>query len=94
MKLAAAALLALLAAECPAKPSPAPVGDAAPDAGSCAIACSNLASLGCQEGVADNCTSTCEHVETTRLTELHPSCLAAAKTKAEARACSKSVACP
>ena len=93
MKIAAIALLFLLAAECPAKPSPHPVGDAAPDGCSCALACSNLASLGCQEGVAANCTATCQHVESSRLTELHPTCLSAAKTKAEARACG-SVACP
>lgn len=93
MKIATIALLSLLAAECPAKPSPAPVGDAAPDNGSCAAACSNLRGLGCKEGLADNCVATCEHVEATRLTELHPTCLTRAATKAEARLCG-SVSCP
>lgn len=88
MKLVAALIIAsLAAAECPPMPPPHPVGDAAPDRGSCVLACATLRSLGCREGLAANCVATCDHVESSRLTELHPGCLAAATSKEAARAC-------
>jgi hypothetical protein len=76
---------------------PSPEIDAAPpvEAGTspCALACANLAAIGCKEGLAPSCTTACEHAQEARITDLHPACLAAAKTKASARAC-RSVACP
>lgn len=96
-------LLAALAAAVPGCP-PSPLqndsgADAAPpddlDAASsaCARACRNLAALGCSEGTATSCTATCQHTQTARLVDLHPTCLADAKSKAAARACG-SVDCP
>ena len=92
MRLAIAVLVASLAAECPPRPAPHPVGDAAPDGGSCVLACATLRALGCREGLAANCVLVCDHAESSRLTELHTGCLARAATKAEARLCG-SVAC-
>lgn len=92
MRLIAVVLVSALAAECPAKLSPRPVGDAAPDGGSCAAACETLRGLGCPEGRAPNCVEVCNHAEATRLTELHPGCLTAATSKAAVRACG-GVAC-
>lgn len=63
-----------------------------PDPMGCRAACTNLATLGCKEGQAPNCAVTCEHANGT-LTDLKPTCLRLAKTKAAARAC-KSVDCP
>ena len=97
---AAAAVLA----SGPGCTTPSPGPDAAPpfdgsipvDAGVvdglCADACARLRVLGCQEG-APACEGTCTHVRATGLTELHPECLAAAATKADARRCG-SVTCP
>ena len=94
MKLVVVMIVAsLAAAECPPRPAPHPVGDAAPAGGSCVLACASLRSLGCREGVAVNCVATCEHVESSRLTELHVGCLSVASSKEAARACG-SVACP
>ena len=94
MKLFVAVLVSALAAECPAKPAPAPLGDAAapPAGGSCASACARLYDLACPEGRALNCVQTCEHAPALK-TDMHVACLASARTKAEARAC-RSVACP
>lgn len=89
-----AIVLGLVAAQgCPPSPAPpdANVGDAAPS--TCAAACANLLSLGCHEGVAANCVSSCDYATSSRLTDLHAGCLAAAKSRAEARACG-TVACP
>lgn len=86
-------------------PPPAPAVDAAApiaiddasatttaDAGACANACANLASLGCPEGVAPDCVSVCDHTQATKLTDFKPDCLAAAKSQAAAKACG-SVSC-
>ena len=82
-----AVLVASLGADCrpPSPQPPAPVGDAGGTL--CSVACANLAGLDCPEGRAPNCTTTCEHAQDTRLTDLRPACLALAHTKAEARAC-------
>jgi hypothetical protein len=56
-------------------------------------ACSNLAALGCAEGLAPNCASVIDHALAARLTDPHAACLAIALSKAGARACG-SVACP
>lgn len=77
-------------------PGPAPPPDAS-DGGedldasraSCAKACANLTSLGCP---ISDCPAACTKAQGT-LTDLHPSCIAKAKTKEEARACG-SVKCP
>ena len=90
--IALVASLLLVVPACPPSPQPpAPVGDAGGTL--CSVACANLAGLDCPEGRAPNCATTCEHAQVERLTDLHPACLALAKTKAEARAC-KSVSCP
>ena len=57
-----------------------------------ARACQNLATLGCAEGNA-SCVTTMQHAQSTGITDLKPACLAAAKSKADVRACG-SVACP
>jgi hypothetical protein len=92
----AAALLAVIPA-CPPSPSPP---DSGTDAGSldagasvCALACANLSVLGCAEGLDASCVATCEHAQSTHLTDLHPTCLVSARSKQEARAC-QSVKCP
>ena len=64
-----------------------------PSTGSCSDACANLAKLGCAEGTTGSCVATCEHTQSSRVTDLKPGCLLAAKTKADARACG-SVTCP
>ena len=64
-------------------------------AGDCASACANLSALGCPEGNPSggkSCAETCEHTQSTHLTDLKPACLSAARTVADARACG-SVAC-
>lgn len=71
---------------------PSALDAAPPDPMGCRAACSNLAALGCKEGQAASCAATCEHANGT-LTDLKPTCLRLAKTKAAARAC-KSVECP
>lgn len=90
--------LSATAAACPPKPpSPEPdvvvVDAATADAGggeasASVAACANLAALGCPEGAdASVCVRTIDHVQAGHLTDLHPDCLARARTKAEARAC-------
>ena len=59
----------------------------------CVRACSQLARIGCLEGADVGCVSTCQHAQQSRVTDLHPECLAAAKDKQAARACG-SVVCP
>lgn len=98
---------AVLSAACPPPPvPPSDTGDGGfvvidaskPDASSnsgvsddCQTACDNLRSLGCKEGLADNCASTCRRANGT-LTDLNLKCLIAKKTKAEVRTC-RSVTC-
>ena len=88
----------LLGSHC--TPAPTPVTTAAADAGAstdpCTGACANLVALGCAEGSPDggvSCVATCQHAQATKVTDLKPSCLLSAKSKADARACG-SVACP
>ncbi|MCL2726675.1 MAG: hypothetical protein FWD69_19825 [Polyangiaceae bacterium] len=98
MKLYFATITALSLLACQPAPKQ-PVQDAGDasvelDAASPAVkACANLRRLGCAEGNDDSCVVTIEHVQSARITDLRPDCLAAATTKAEARAC-KSVQCP
>ena len=79
------------------------VEDAAPDVVDiankatdfCPAACANLIKLGCPEGLEDagqGCTSVCEHTQSSKLFNMKASCLAAAKTKTEVKACG-SVTC-
>jgi hypothetical protein len=56
-------------------------------------ACANLNALGCPEGAKANCAAVMQTAQEAHLTDLRPSCLAAAKTQDEARACG-SVTCP
>jgi hypothetical protein len=57
----------------------------------CAKACANLATLGCPEARrvdgGQTCYAVCVHTEETHKFDLKPTCLAAAKTVAEAKAC-------
>lgn len=90
MKIAAIAMLAALAAECP--PNPVPVGlDASRPPGDASTAaeaaCANLRTLECIEGTAGNCAATLDHVAATRLTRIDVACIASATSKAAARAC-------
>jgi hypothetical protein len=93
----AIAVLALAFVGCP-KPTPGP--NPPPDASdggddldasraSCSKACANLTALGCP---ITDCPTACVASQG-KLTDLHPACLAKAKTKEEARACG-SVKCP
>jgi len=50
-------------------------------------ACATLAAIGCQEGLKANCASKMREAQEARMTEMHVSCLDAATTKAQARAC-------
>jgi hypothetical protein len=91
-----AALLAVPG--CPPSPLQNDAGtDASPDdldaaSSACARACKNLAALGCSEGTTPNCVATCQHTQSAKLVDLHPVCLADAKSKAAARGCG-SVTC-
>jgi hypothetical protein len=76
----------------PTTPDAGPPEDLDAATTGCARACRNLAVLGCSEGLDASCSTTCVHTQTSRLTDLHTACLAAAKTKADARAC-RSVEC-
>lgn len=65
---------------------------AASDSGSilftpCNLACTNMAKLGCPEGVNANCVDVCNHAQASGLTNLKPDCLASAATVAAAKAC-------
>lgn len=75
--------------------APSPRLDArTPDAAHlCDDACAKLKRLGCAEGSDPQCSAVCRHAETSRVTDLRIGCLAAATSKAAARACA-SVTCP
>lgn len=91
MKLSIIVALLVTLTACPRSPSP-PIPDASDAAASnCAVACANLAALGCREGIDANCAATCQRSKA--LTDIKPDCLAAAITKESARACG-SVTCP
>jgi hypothetical protein len=68
--------------------------DAAPSpSGDCVGYCNRLTLLLCDEGDADaGCVATCNRVVASRLTNLKFSCVNAATTKADARACG--LVCP
>ncbi|MCL2779616.1 MAG: hypothetical protein FWD73_16620 [Polyangiaceae bacterium] len=94
--LAGITALSLLACQPAPKQPVQDAGDASVEldaASPAAKACANLRRLGCAEGNDDSCVATIEHVQSARITDLHPDCLAEASTKAEARAC-RSVVCP
>jgi hypothetical protein len=79
-----------------AGPTPVDAGPTVLDAGppgSCSLACSNLKTLGCDEGIKTSCVSTCLSATLAKLTNLHTDCLGKARSKAEARKCG-SVTCP
>ncbi len=65
----------------PQPPPPPPVQDA------CSAFCAILTQLGCSEGAQANCASTCRHVIDSGLTDLKISCVSAAKTVAQVKAC-------
>jgi|WetSurMetagenome_2_1015567.scaffolds.fasta_scaffold713134_2 hypothetical protein len=75
-------LLTIALVGCATPPAPAPT-----DPTSCRDACSNLAKLGCPEGLAANCESTCKRASDEGLTDLRPSCLREATSQEEARSC-------
>lgn len=89
----------LLGSHCtpaPTPPTSANVADAGASNDPCTQACANLVAIGRPEGSSDggaSCVATCQHTQATKVTDLKPSCLAGAKSKADARACG-SVACP
>lgn len=68
-----------------AKPSPIDASTLT----ACDLMCRTLRELGCPEGSPDGavCEVVCTHAQGSRLTDLHPSCVAAARSKAEVRAC-------
>jgi hypothetical protein len=93
--LIAAALLTAVFG-CPPDPVvPEPELDAGLDAKApaCVRACAQLAKIGCLEGADVACVATCQHAQDSRVTDMHPECLAAAGDKQAARACG-SVECP
>src|ERR1700690_3647480 len=49
--------------------------------------CGNLATLGCPEGLAKNCTTVFENAEAARMTDLKPACLLSPGTQDAVRAC-------
>lgn len=75
-------LLAMAIVGCATPPTPTPT-----DPSSCRDACSNLAKLGCPEGLSTRCETTCQKVADEGLTDLKPSCLAQATSQGEARSC-------
>ena len=83
--------LALLLAACGAPNLPPHDYDL--DEASAVSVCANLAALGCDEGRDDKCVAVVTKVQTSRLTNLHTGCLAAAESKEAARRC-RSVKCP
>jgi len=84
-------VLVLLAASCGSCASTTPVPDPAPTPDPSAdvyeAACSNLATWGCSEGLADNCADTIKKTQEGGLVDLKPSCLANAKSVGEIQAC-------
>lgn len=81
-------VLVIALAACSPTPSPVhpdvPVGDAGPG---CEGACSRLAALNCQEGIAPNCARVCQHTVDARLTNLKVGCIASATSVDAVRAC-------
>jgi hypothetical protein len=84
---------ALLFVACGSCGSVAPKPSPSPDvATSCRDACSHLADLGCAEGLAATCVTTCCQAQSEGITDLHLACLLAAPTTEDVRHCG-SVAC-
>ena len=79
-------LFALALASCATTPTPIPSADYA-------AACSNLARIGCQDGVPASCPAILEQMVTARLTNVNVACLISAATVQEARGCG-GVRCP
>jgi hypothetical protein len=52
-----------------------------------AEACANIASLGCYEGTDPSCAPLMQRAQEARITDLKPSCLAAARSVGEVQAC-------
>ena len=80
-------------------PPPVPTADAAPlpadasDPTGCTAACANMKTQKCPEGLMDNCAFACISVQTSRLTEFNPLCVAAARTVTDIQKCGKAVKC-
>jgi hypothetical protein len=93
--------ISLTVAACPPSPvSPGNGNDGGVDTGTDPIldahaatlyqrACSNLASLGCPEGIESSCLKSLEHAQTARLSDFKPECLASASSKTAVRDCCK-----
>ena len=79
-------LFALVLAACATTPTPIPSADYA-------AACSNLAHIGCQDGVPASCPAILEQMVTARLTNVNVACLTSAGNVEVARGCG-GVACP
>ena len=77
---------AVLLASCATTPTPVPSADYA-------AACSNLARIGCQDGVPASCPAILEQMVTARMTNVSVSCLISAGNVEVARGCG-GVACP
>jgi len=78
--------LAVILASC--THTPAIVADAGPTPHATTTqACANLAARGCAEGVDASCVATFDRIVSARLILIDPSCLAAAQSKADVRAC-------
>ncbi|HVP24123.1 MAG TPA: hypothetical protein VMS77_09465 [Conexivisphaerales archaeon] len=89
-KLLATFILVLAPCACvhTSPPGPAPT----PEPTACEKACTNLAQIGCPEGLHKDCKTDCEAGMGDKITDFHPDCLAKATSQEEARAC-KSVHC-
>ncbi len=69
-------------------PAPAPTADAT----GCTAACAALVTLQCPEGQDPSCVATCQHVQTAKLTDIKPACIAASTSLSAVHACG--VKCP
>ena len=87
-----AVIAASFAAECPPRPGPMPMGDAAPppqaDASAESLAaCANLLDAGCEDGIRPNCGVSIDKARTMRLAPIDVACLTTKRTKPELRRC-------
>jgi len=67
--------------------SPQPVPTPQPDPAIYQAACDQLATIGCPEGAMPNCAAVLQSAQEAHLTNLRPTCLAAAQSQDAARAC-------
>lgn len=67
--------------------SPTPKTKPLPSGDVCTDACQNMAYYGCPEGLASNCASTCNKVQSEAITDLKPVCLSTAQSISDLREC-------